>query len=123
MILVVWKYAQMQTTRIMSLKNYFLKSGVVQNVFFCICAYFRTTRIKSLKKIIFSPFLTTCFDEFPHHQIQVLKKLFLGVWSGEKRILMHFQTTRIKSLKNYFFTSGLFKNGFLSISWPTESSF
>jgi hypothetical protein len=36
--------------------------------------------------------------------------------------LMHFQTTRIKSLKNYFFTSGVVKNVFWCIYWPSESS-
>ncbi len=41
------------TTRIKSLKNYFLTSGVVQNVFLCICAIFQTTRIKSLKNNFF----------------------------------------------------------------------
>ena len=40
---------QLLTARIKSSKNYFLTSGVVQNVFLCICAYFQTTRIKSLK--------------------------------------------------------------------------
>ena len=34
-------------------KRYFLPSGVVQNVFWCIFAYFQTTRIMSLKKIFF----------------------------------------------------------------------
>jgi hypothetical protein len=65
-----------QTTRIKSLKIICFTSGVVKNVFWCI---------------------------LPHHQIQVLEKLFFDVWDGEKRVLMHFQTTRIKSLKNYFF--------------------
>jgi hypothetical protein len=41
------------TTRIKSLKNYFFTSGVVKNVFLCICAYFQTTRIKSLKNYCF----------------------------------------------------------------------
>jgi hypothetical protein len=56
-------------------------------------------------ELIVSPleWLKTCFDAFPHHQIQVLKKLFFDVWSGEIRVKMHFQATRIKSLKNYLF--------------------
>ena len=68
-------------------------------MFLCICAYFQTTRIKTLKrlfshlewfktsfdaflghqnqvlnKLFFSPleWLKTCFDAFPDHQIQVL---------------------------------------------------
>ena len=32
-------------------KRYFWTSGVVKNVFWCICAYFQTTRIMFLKKI------------------------------------------------------------------------
>ena len=54
------------------LKRCFLLSGVVTNVFLCICAYFQTTRIK------------------------ILKKLFFNVWNGQKHVLMHFLTTRIK---------------------------
>ena len=46
-------------------KRYFWKSGVVKNVFWCICAYFETTRN------FFS------------------KKILLNVWSGLKRVLMH----------------------------------
>jgi hypothetical protein len=49
----------------------------------------------------------TGFDAFPDHQIQ---KLFLNVWSGRKRVLMHFQATRIKSVKKLFFTSGVVNN-------------
>jgi hypothetical protein len=33
-------------TRTKSLKIYFFTSGVVKNVFLCICTYFQTTRIK-----------------------------------------------------------------------------
>jgi hypothetical protein len=87
-----------QTTRINSLKKFFLSPGVVKNVFLCFCAYFQTTRIMFLKKI------------------------FFNVWRGKKCVLMHFQTTRIKSLKFYFFTSGVVKNVFLCISRPPESS-
>ena len=59
----------------------------------------------SPSKIIFQCLecLKTCFDESPHHQIQVTKKLFFNVWSGRKRVLMHFQATRIKSVKKLFF--------------------
>ena len=41
-------------TRTKSLKIYFFTSGVVKNVFLCICTYFQTTRIKSLKIICFT---------------------------------------------------------------------
>ena len=47
-------YAYFQTTRIKFLKRYFLMYGVVINVFLRICAYFQTTRIKFLKKIFFN---------------------------------------------------------------------
>ncbi len=53
-----------------SLKKKFLTSGVVQNVFLCICAYFQTTRIKSLKKFFFH--LWSGKNVFPDHQNQVL---------------------------------------------------
>ncbi len=46
-------------------KRYFGTSVVVKNVFWCICAYFQTT------KIFF------------------FKKMFLNVWSGKKHVLMH----------------------------------
>jgi hypothetical protein len=92
-------------TRTKSLKIYFFTSGVVKNVFLCICTYFQTTRIKSLKIICFtsgvvknvfwhastppdsSPWKIifwrlgwwkTCFDAFPDYQNQVLKKLFFS---------------------------------------------
>ncbi len=35
-------------------KRYFLPSGAVKNVFWCIYAFFQTTRIMSLKKIFFN---------------------------------------------------------------------
>jgi hypothetical protein len=87
---------QFQATIIKSFKNYFSTSGVVK----------------------------TGFDAFPDHQIQVLKKLFINVWNGQKRVcmhlrilpdhqnqvwsgrkrfLMHFQATKIKSFKKLFF--------------------
>jgi hypothetical protein len=68
------------TTRFKSLKNYFLTTGVVKNVFLCIS----TPPESSPEKIIFSSleWLKTCFDAFPEHQNQVLKKLFFHLWSG-----------------------------------------
>ncbi len=49
-------------------KRYFWKSGVVKNVFSCICAYFQTTRIFFFQKDIFNrlEWLKTCFDAFSH---------------------------------------------------------
>jgi hypothetical protein len=41
---------------------------VVKNVFLCICAYFQTTKIKSVKNYL------------------------LRLWSGQKRVLMHTST-------------------------------
>jgi len=101
------------TTRIKSFKNYFLTSGVVKNVFWCIS---RTPESSEWWK--------TCFDAFTDHQNQVLNKLFFNVWSSSKRVFCicaYLQTTRIKSLKNYFFTSGVVKNVFWCISWSPES--
>jgi hypothetical protein len=44
-----------------------------------------------LKKLFFSPleWLKTCFDAFPDRQNQVFKKLFFTVWSGSKHVFMH----------------------------------
>ena len=49
-------------------KRYFLRSGVVTNVFLCICAYFHTTRNFFFIKDIFDrlEWLKTCFDAFSH---------------------------------------------------------
>jgi hypothetical protein len=49
-------------------KRYFLMSGVVKNVFWCICAYSQTTRNCFFKKDIFYwlEWLKTCFDAFAH---------------------------------------------------------
>ena len=79
------------------LKNFFLTSGVVQNVFLCICSYIQTTRFKSLKNYVLASGVFLC-------------------------ICAYFQTTRIKSLKNYFFTSWVVKIVFWFIYWPPESS-
>jgi hypothetical protein len=61
-----------QTTRIKSLKNYFLTSGV-----------FPDHQNQVLKKDIFQrlEWLKTCFDVFPGNQNQGLKNFFLNVWS------------------------------------------
>jgi hypothetical protein len=89
------------TTRIKSLKNYFLTSGVVKTCF----DVFPELQNQVLKKLFFSPleWLKTCFDAFPDHENQVIQKLIFNVGSGKKRVLMHFQATRIKSLKKTFF--------------------
>jgi hypothetical protein len=81
-----------------SLKIYVFTYGVVKNVLYAFAHSSRPPE-SCPEKLFFSPleWLKTCFDAFPHHQIQVLKKLFFEVWSGEKRVLMHFQTSRIKS--------------------------
>ncbi len=81
-------------------KTFFLTSEVVENMFLCICAYFQTTRIKSLK--IF--FLTS----------GVVQNMFLCICA-------YFQTTWCH-WKIIFFTSGGVKNVFWCISWPPESS-
>jgi hypothetical protein len=45
-----------QTTRNFFQKRYFWTSGVVKNVFWCICAYTQTTKIYFSKKM----FLNVC---------------------------------------------------------------
>ncbi len=49
-------------------KRYFGTFVVVKNVFWCICAYFQTTKNIFLKKDIFEylEWLKTCFDAFSH---------------------------------------------------------
>jgi hypothetical protein len=51
----------------------------------------QNTSDQVLKKLFFSPleWLKTCFDAFPDHQNQVLKKKIFYVWSGSKRVFMH----------------------------------
>ena len=53
---------------ICSEKRYFWPSGVVKNLFWCICAYSQTTRNCFVKKDIFYclEWLKTCFDAFAH---------------------------------------------------------
>jgi len=105
-------------------KRYFLPSGVVKSVFWCICTYFQNTRN------FFS------------------KEMFFTVWSGYKRVFMHLRilpdhqklfvkkdifyhlvwlkacfdafahTSRTPEtffLKRYFLLSGVVKNMFLCI--------
>jgi len=121
-------------TRTKSLKNYFFTSGVVKNVFLCICAYFQTTRIMSLKKCFYtsgvvnnvfwcistpsdsSPWKIvfgrlewwiTCFYAFPGQQNQVPKKLIFHVWGGQKRVFKHLRILpdhQNQVLKKIFFS-------------------
>ncbi len=76
-------------------KKFYWESGVVKNVFWCICAYFQTTRN------FFS------------------KEIFFTVWSGYKRVLMHFRILsdheKLFFQKRYFLLSGVVKNVFLCI--------
>ncbi len=101
------------TTRIKSLKNNFLTSGVVNNVFKCIS--WPPPESSSLK----NHFLTSGISRPP------LKNYFLtsgAVKNAFLCICAYFQTTRITSLKNYFLTSGVVENVFWCISRPPESS-
>ncbi len=70
-----------------------------------------------LKKRYFSTsgVVKTCFDAFPGHRDQVFKKDIFQRLEWLNLVLVHFQATRIKSLKKYFLTSGLVKNVFLCI--------
>ena len=70
-------FFNVQTTRIKFLKKKFF--NVVENVFFCICAYSQTTRIKFFKTIFFNVWsgykrVFTHLRILPNNQNQVLKK-------------------------------------------------
>jgi hypothetical protein len=77
--------AYFQTTRIKTLKRYFLMYGVVKNVFWCFCAYFQITRNVGSKMMLFN---VCCGNVrvlmhlriLPDHQNQVLKKIFFNVF-------------------------------------------
>jgi hypothetical protein len=66
-----------QDTRIKSLKNYFLTSGVVKMCFDAFALTLPDHQNQVLKKDIFLrlEWLKTCFDAFPGHQYQVLRKI------------------------------------------------
>jgi hypothetical protein len=56
--------------------------GVVKNVFWCICAYFQTTRNMGSKMMLFNVWsgnirVLMHLRILPDHQNQVLKKIFL----------------------------------------------
>ena len=72
-------------------KRYFLLSGAVTNVFWCIFAYFHTTRIFFLKKI------------------------FLTVWSGFDAFSQISIPPETFFQKRYFLLSGVVKNVFWCI--------
>ncbi len=72
-------------------KDIFWKSVVVKNAFWCIFAYFQTTRKMFWKKIFLNVWsgskrVLGHFRILPDHQNH---KIFLNVWSGSKRVLMH----------------------------------
>ena len=70
-------------------KRYFLTSEMVKNVFWCICTYSQTSRNMFWKKI------------------------FLTVWSGKKRVLMHLRI--LPDHHNLFFKKDVVKNVFWCI--------
>ncbi len=90
------------TIRIKSLKNYFLTSGVVKNVFFCMSWH----QNQVLNKLFISPleWLTTCFDAFPDYQNQVLKKLFFSSLEGLKTCFDAFSGHQNQVLNTLFFS-------------------
>ena len=77
-------------------KRYFLLSGVVKNVFLCICAYFQTTR-NFFQKRYFWPSgvvknMFWCIFAYLHTTRNFFsKEIFFTVWSGYKRVLMRFR--------------------------------
>ncbi len=94
-------------------KRYFLTSGVVKNVFSCICANFQTTRTFLQKRFFWlsGVGLKTCFDAFGHTSRPPVtffqKRYFLP--SGVVKnvfwcICAYFQTTRNFFSKKIFFT-------------------
>jgi hypothetical protein len=109
-------------------KRYFLQSGVVKNVFWCICTCFQTTRNFFFKKDIFErlesgnffsknntfycmKWLKTCFEAFAHTS-RTPETFFQKIYflpSGVVKnvfwcICAHFQTTRNISSKMIFLT-------------------
>jgi hypothetical protein len=63
-----------------------------------------TTRIKSFKNYFsMSGVLKKCFDESPHHQIQVTKKLFFNVWIVVKNVFLAFPGHQNQVLTKDFF--------------------
>ncbi len=94
-------------------KRYFLLIGVVKNVFWCICAYFQTTKNFFFKKDHFErlEWLKRCFDAFAHTSRParsffqkrcfwtsvVVKNVFWCVFA-------YFQITRKFFSKKIFFT-------------------
>jgi hypothetical protein len=76
------------TTKIKSLKKFFLTSGVVKNVFWCISW---STESKSLKNYFLASGVVKnvfwCIFRTP--ESSPLKKTFFNVWSGRKRVFMH----------------------------------
>ena len=75
-------------------KRYFWPSGVVKNVFWCICAYFQTTETFGQKRyflpsgVVKSVFccISTYFQNTRNF---FSKEIFVTVWSGYKRVFMH----------------------------------
>ena len=106
-------------------KDMFLTSGVVKNVFWCICAYFQTTRNFKKKDIYDSlKWLKTCFDAFSHTsrppETFVQKRYFLP--SGVVKnvflcICAYFLPDHQKRFfkKIYYWTSRVVKNVFWCI--------
>ena len=102
-------------------KRYFWTSGVVKNVFWCICAYFQTTRNFLLKKDIIESleWLKTCFYAFAHTSRSpetFFKKDIFDRLEWLKACFDAFahtsRTPETFFLKKYFWTSGVVKNVF-----------
>ncbi len=93
-------------------KRYFLPSGVVKDVFWCIFTYFQTTRNLKKKNIFYRlEWLKTCVDAFAHTprppETFFQKRYFLT--SGKVKNVFwcfcaYFQTTRNFFAKKIFLT-------------------
>ena len=113
------------------LKRCFWTSGVIKNVFWCICAYSQTTRNCFFKKDIFYwlEWLKTCFDAFAHtprppetffqkdifYRLEWLKTCF-DAFPHTSRPPEKFYQQR------YFWKSGVVKNVFWCICENIQTS-
>jgi hypothetical protein len=89
-------FAYFQTTRTKSLKKIFITVWSGQRLVLIHLPILPDHQKLFFKKDIFErlEWLKTCFDAFAHRYFQTTKnffsyKIFLNVWSGQKRVLMH----------------------------------
>ena len=102
-------------------KIFFWPSGVLKNVFWCICAYFQTTRIFFFKKYILYrlEWLKPCFDAFAHTSIPLetffRKRYFLPSGVVRNVFCAYLRPPETFFQKRYFLPAGVVKDGFWCI--------